>query len=60
MNRSRGIAVGPRYRVSTAAPWPSLIVGLDVQYGEAEEFRLEDPELRWSLTPTLALSYVLH
>ncbi len=59
MNRSRGVAVGPRFRVLTDAPWPSVILGLDVQYGEAEELRLDEPELRWSLTPVLSLSYVL-
>lgn len=59
MNRSRGIAIGPRYRVLTDAPWPSVLLGLDVQYGEAEELLRDDPELRWSLTPTLSFSYVL-
>ncbi|HSM06989.1 MAG TPA: hypothetical protein VK858_20345, partial [Longimicrobiales bacterium] len=59
MNRSRGVAVGPRLRVLTDAPWPSIILGLDVQYGEAEELRLDEPELRWSLTPVLSLNYVL-
>ena len=59
MNRSRGVAVGPRLRVLTDSPWPSIILGLDVQYGEAEELRLDEPELRWSLTPVLSLNYVL-
>jgi hypothetical protein len=59
MNRSRGVAFGPRLRVLAGSPWPSIILGLDVQYGEAEELRLDEPELRWSLTPVLSLNYVL-
>jgi hypothetical protein len=59
MNRSRGIAVGPRFRWKPDTRWPSIVFGLDAQYGEAEELLLEDPELRWSLTPVLSLSYDL-
>ncbi|MEJ2541465.1 MAG: hypothetical protein P8188_16105 [Gemmatimonadota bacterium] len=60
MNRSRGVALGPRFRVRPADRWPYIILGLDVQYGETEELRLDEPELGWSLTPSLSLSYVLH
>lgn len=58
INRSRGVAVGPRFRLLTADPWPSVIFGLDAQYGEADELRAVEPEWGWSLTPMLSLSYV--
>jgi len=58
INRSRGVAVGPRFRLLTDDPWPSVIFGLDAQYGEADELLLAEPDWRWSLTPVLSLSYV--
>lgn len=60
MNRTRGVAVGPRLRLLPGLSWPSIILGVDVQYGEADQLRLDEPELRWSLTPVLSFGYVLH
>lgn len=55
LNRSLGLAVGPRVRLLASR---RLILGLDLQYAQVSEFELDDPRWRFDVTPAFSFGYV--